>query len=112
MTFCRIGSPSSALRILRAVCSLMRSTASRVTPATCGAMMTLGSANSEWPAGGGSRSKTARPAAAELAGHQRLVQRRLVDDAAARSVDQIGGRLHPLQPRRIEHSDGFGILRA
>ncbi len=50
--------------------------------------------------------------AGELAGHQRVVQRRLVDNPAACGVDQISRRLHALQPRRIEHSDRLGCLRA
>ena len=98
--------------MLRAVCSLMRSTASTVTPATCGAMMTFGSANNAWPAGGGSCSKTSSPAPASLPDEQRCVQRGLVDDAAARRVDQERLRLHALQPVGIEHADRLRRLRA
>ena len=43
--------------------------------------------------------------AGKPAGHQRVIQRRLVDNSAARGVDQIGRRFHPLQPGRIEHPD-------
>ena len=50
--------------------------------------------------------------AGKLAGHQRGVQRGLVDNSAARRVDQVGGRLHPLQPVSIEHADRLRILRA
>ena len=43
---------------------------------------------------------------------QRRVQRRLVDDAAARRVDEIGRRLHAREPRGIEHADRLRRLRA
>src|SRR4051812_46388875 len=50
--------------------------------------------------------------AGELAGYQRLMQRRLHDDPAARGVDQVGRGFHVLQPRRIEQANRLRGLRA
>ena len=50
--------------------------------------------------------------AGKPAGHQRVIQRLLLDDPAARGIDQIGGRLDPLQARCVEHPDRFRRLRA
>ena len=38
------------------------------------------------------------------------MQRGLLDDAAARGIDQIGAGLHAREPRGVEHA--FGFLRA
>ena len=50
--------------------------------------------------------------AGELAGGQRRMQRRFVDNAAARGVDEIGRRLHPAQPGGVEHADRLRRFRA
>src|ERR1700732_3930578 len=50
--------------------------------------------------------------AGEFAGRERVVECGFNDDAAARGIDQIGRWLHPLEPCRIEHADGFRGLRA
>src|ERR1700694_4083236 len=52
------------------------------------------------------------PGAGKLAGHQRVIQRRLVDNPTACGIDEIGRRLHALQARRIEHPDRLWRLRA
>src|SRR4051812_49672040 len=92
MPFWRIGWPSRALRILRAVCSLMRSTASRVTPATWGAMITLGRSNSEWPDGGGScsiRPFRSEEHTSELQSHVNLVCRLLLEKKKEETTDCV-----------------------
>jgi 2-methylisocitrate lyase-like PEP mutase family enzyme len=43
---------------------------------------------------------------------QRVIKRRLVDDAAARRVDDESGPLHVRQPRRVEEPDRLGGFRA
>src|SRR5262249_10926472 len=48
----------------------------------------------------------------ELAGRQRLMEGAFIDDAATGRIDEIGGWLQPCQPRRVEHADGLGGLRA
>ena len=78
----------------------------------CGALMTLASLSSGLSGWHRLLLVYVETGAGELARAQRRVQRRLVDDAAARRVDQIGRRLHARQPRGIEHADRLRRLRA
>src|SRR5271166_4855419 len=63
-TLSRIGLPSRTLRMFCTAATPMRSTASRVTPATCGAAMKFGRVNSGLSCGVGSWSKTSSAAPA------------------------------------------------
>ena len=47
-----------------------------------------------------------------MAGHQRVIQRRLVDDATTGGVHQEGALLHLGQPSGVEQADGGGAFRA
>ena len=49
--------------------------------------------------------------AGDLAGRQRCIQRRLIDDPAARRVDEVSCGFHLLQTRSVEHADRFRRLR-
>jgi hypothetical protein len=90
----------------------MRSTTSRVTPATCGATMKFGSVSSGLFCGVGSWSKTSSAGAGDVVRLQRVVERLFVDDAAARGVDDEGGRLHMREPRGVEEAGRLGRFRA
>ena len=112
MTFSTMGAPSITLSTFFTACTALRSIDSRVTPAMCGAVITLSSVSSGLSGSGGSRSSTSRPAGRNDTRREGRVQILLVDDAAARGVDQIRGRLHALQSRRVEHADGLVGLGA
>ena len=49
--------------------------------------------------------------AAQMAGLQRLKQRRLVGDAAARRGHEYGAFFHPGKGSRIDHAQRFGRAR-
>jgi len=59
----------------------MRSTASRVTPATCGAAMKFGRVKSGLSVGVGSWSKTSSAATGDAVRLQRVIEGLLFDDA-------------------------------
>ena len=81
--------PSMPASTLRAVETAMRIAASLLRPALCGVRITLGSASSGW-----SSRRLAlehiQAGAGDPARGERVVQGRLVDDAAARGVDHEG----------------------
>ena len=105
---CRLGSGpaahASASSTLSAIRKLTRSLASAVTPATCGVSSRFGQSSKRGAAGSGSLLEDVDRRAAQVAGTQRCRQRRLVDDAAARGVDQHRAGLHRRDALGIEQS--------
>ena len=90
-----------------------RTIASAVGPAMCGQRGQLSAPSSGWSRGGGSSSKTSRPAPRRCASRQRLGQRRLVDQPAARRVDRgspaassRGAARAPIMPRVLGPAAG------
>ena len=73
-----------------------------LSPAMCGLSTTFGSASSGEAASGGSCLEHVERRAAQLAPHERARERLLVDDRAARGVDEDRGRAHPAQLGRAD----------
>ena len=84
--------PSRSVSRRSSTASQVCSMPSRVNDDTWPATIAFGSARSGSSAAGGSVSKTSRPAAAMRPRAQRVDERRLVDEAAARGVDDDGMR--------------------
>ena len=100
--------PSTWVRMLMMTFSPMSMRPSMVAEPICGSSTTLPLAASLSSFGltAGSCSKTSRPAPAILPSLQHLDQRVLVDDVAARGVDDVGVRLHQRQPPRRQQMEG------
>ena len=100
-------SPLSSRRQFSTATVRLRSSVAPVIQEMCGATTTLSSSNSGFPACAGSSVRTSRPAAAIWPGFERHDQRRLVDQAAARGIDQDRARLHARERRAIDHPRGL-----
>ena len=87
--------PASAASRFSTAISAIRSRVRTVAEPTCGTTSRFGASSSGSSAGSGSGSVTSSAAPAISPREQREPQRGLVDDAAARGVDEVRGRLHP-----------------
>ena len=103
-------SPASARRTDFATETPAFSCASSVDAPRCGVTMTFGRASSG-DSRGGSETNTSRPAPGDALASEGLVQRVLVDEAAAGDVDDEGGRLHLRELLGADHAGGLGGLR-
>ena len=91
--------------------SVMAATALMLPPAQCGVSTTFGRSRSRDPAGQGLDLEHVEPGARDPTLGQRLDERALVDEAAARGVDQEGGRLHQRQTLAVDELVGLGAVR-
>ena len=72
-----------------------------------GVRMTLGNSQSGLSVGSGSVAVTSRPAPASRPSCRGGNERRLLDDAAARDGDQVGGGLHQRQATGVNQPDSL-----
>jgi hypothetical protein len=86
----------------------MRRAASRVAAPRCGVGTKVGRSSSGLPTGG-SRSKASAAAPGEVAAAQRVRQRGLVDQAAARGVDEHGAGLEAREDAGVDQVAGVGV---
>src|ERR1700745_714252 len=94
MVFSRLGLPSNTDRMFCTATTAIRSTASRVTPATCGAAMKLSRVRSGLSCGGRCESPFLTGSIHRLRG----------DDAAAGGVHQKPGAFHFADPGGVEQA--------
>ena len=98
-------SPSSAAATCSATITPARSCASAVDAARCGVTTTWSSSSSGPEYGSAENTSSAAPA--DLAGAERIEQRLLVDELAARGVDEADPVLHARERRRVEQARGL-----
>ena len=101
------GSPRRKRTMLPSACRATFSTLSKTPPPACGVSDDLVERQQRIVGGRRLGIERVETRAAQLAADQRVVQRLLVDQLAARGVDQHGAVLHRRDRRRVDHFRGL-----